>query len=99
MKNKWTKTKDQLPPEGVLIDTKYGSKRRLMTMTGNCYYFNGRKVSYTPTEWRNRIFYTASELRKITGCKYYLIQYLRDQDKLPLSNYKHGNGIPNKYKT
>ena len=57
---------DELPPEGVLVETKIddgggGRNHTLLTRKGNLYYSdNGTYTYYAPTHWR---FYDGGDLK------------------------------------
>ncbi|MBT7825319.1 MAG: hypothetical protein HN600_01890 [Bacteroidetes bacterium] len=41
--------------------------------------------------------YSKSEIRKLTGCPGYLIDYLNECNRLPVVNESKGKGYPRKY--
>lgn len=62
----WIKVSDELPPEGVLVETKIDDEggvrnHTLLTRKGNLYYLdNGTYTYYAPTHWR---FYDGGDLK------------------------------------
>lgn len=62
----WIKVSDELPPEGVLVETKIDDEggvrnHTLLTRKGNLYYSdNGTYTYYAPTHWR---FYDGGDLK------------------------------------
>lgn len=62
----WIKVSDELPPEGVLVETKIDDESgvrnfTLLTRKGNLYYSdNGTYTYYAPTHWR---FYDGGDLK------------------------------------
>lgn len=62
----WIKVSDELPPEGVLVETKIDDESgvrnfTLLTRKGNLYYLdNGTYTYYAPTHWR---FYDGGDLK------------------------------------
>lgn len=62
----WIKVSDELPPEGVLVETKIEDESgvrnfTLLTRKGNLYYSdNGTYTYYAPTHWR---FYDGGDLK------------------------------------
>lgn len=62
----WIKVSDELPPEGVLVETKIDDEggvrnHKLLTRKGNLYYSdNGTYTYYAPTHWR---FYDGGDLK------------------------------------
>lgn len=62
----WIKVSKEIPPEGVLVETKIDDEsgvrnHTLLTRKGNLYYLdNGAYTYYTPTHWR---FYDGGELK------------------------------------
>lgn len=66
LKKIWIKVSDELPPEGVLVETKIDDEsgvrnHTLLTRKGNLYYLdNGTYTYYAPTHWR---FYDGGDLK------------------------------------
>lgn len=54
----WVKTTEQLPPNGVEVDTKIDDingarNKQKLTRQNNLWFSEGMYVYYTPTHWRS----------------------------------------------